>query len=50
MMTGMNETVRKQAAVICLLALAAVALYLCYLIAKPFLPMELAVKALTLLG
>lgn len=40
----MNETVRKQAAVICLLALAAVALYLCYLIAKPFLgPIVIAV-------
>lgn len=33
----MNETVRKQAAFIFLLGLAAVALYLCYLISKPFL-------------
>ncbi|MGB9463982.1 MAG: AI-2E family transporter [Candidatus Acidiferrum sp.] len=40
----MNETVRKQAAVIFLLGLAAVALYLCYLIAKPFLgPVLIAV-------
>lgn len=40
----MSETVRKQAAVICLLGLAAVALYLCYLIAKPFLgPVMIAV-------
>ncbi len=37
-------TSRKQAAVICLLVLAAVALYLCYLIAKPFLgPVLIAV-------
>jgi predicted PurR-regulated permease PerM len=44
MTTGMNETVRKQAAVICLLGLAAIALYLCYLIAKPFLaPFVIAV-------
>jgi len=33
----MNETARKQAAAICLLSLAAVSLYLCYLIARPFL-------------
>jgi predicted PurR-regulated permease PerM len=33
----MNETARKQAATICLLSLAAVSLYLCYLIARPFL-------------
>lgn len=33
----MNETVRKQAAVIFLMCLAVVALYLCYLIARPFL-------------
>jgi predicted PurR-regulated permease PerM len=33
----MNETARKQAAIICLLGLAAVSLYLCYLIARPFL-------------
>ncbi|MBZ5698494.1 MAG: AI-2E family transporter [Acidobacteriia bacterium] len=40
----MNETVRKQAAVVCLLVLAAIALYLCYLIAKPFLvPLVIAV-------
>ncbi len=44
MMSGMNETVRKRAAVVCLLGLAAVALYLCYLIAKPFLgPVMIAV-------
>ena len=44
MMTGMNETVRKQAAVVCLLCLAAITLYLCYLIAKPFLgPLVIAV-------
>ncbi len=44
MVFGMNETVRKQAAVIFLLGLAAVALYLCYLIAKPFLgPVLIAV-------
>jgi predicted PurR-regulated permease PerM len=44
MMSGMSETARKQAAVICLLGLAAVALYLCYLIAKPFLgPVLIAV-------
>lgn len=37
-------TTRKQAAVICLLALAAMALYFCYLIAKPFLgPVVIAV-------
>jgi predicted PurR-regulated permease PerM len=40
----MNEAVRKQAAVFCLLGLAAIALYLCYLIAKPFLaPLLIAV-------
>ena len=40
----MNETVRKQAAVVFLVGLAAVALYLCYLIAKPFLgPILIAV-------
>ena len=44
MTTGMNETMRKQAAVVCLLGLAAIALYLCYLIAKPFLaPFVIAV-------
>lgn len=43
-MSGMSETARKQAAVICLLGLAAVALYLCYLIARPFLgPVTIAV-------
>jgi predicted PurR-regulated permease PerM len=40
----MDETVRKQAAVIFLVVLAAVSLYLCYLIAKPFLgPVLIAV-------
>jgi predicted PurR-regulated permease PerM len=40
----MNDTVRKQAAVICLLCLAGIALYLCYLIARPFLaPLVIAV-------
>lgn len=44
MTTGMGDTTRKQAAVICLLVLAAVALYFCYLIAKPFLgPVVIAV-------
>jgi predicted PurR-regulated permease PerM len=44
MVIGMNETARKQAATICLLSLAAVSLYLCYLIAKPFLgPIAIAV-------
>jgi predicted PurR-regulated permease PerM len=44
MTAGMGDTTRKQAAVICLLVLAAVALYLCYLIAKPFLgPVVIAV-------
>lgn len=33
----MNETTRKWAAIVCLVGLAVVALYLCYLIAKPFL-------------
>ena len=43
-MRGMNETLRKQAAVICLLALTALGLYLCYLIARPFLgPVMIAV-------
>jgi predicted PurR-regulated permease PerM len=43
-MNRMSETGRKQAAVICLLVLAAVALYLCYVIAKPFLgPVLIAV-------
>lgn len=37
MTNGMNEIVRKQAAVVCLLGLAAIMLYLCYLLAKPFL-------------
>jgi predicted PurR-regulated permease PerM len=36
-MRGINETLRKQAAVVCLLGLTAVGLYLCYLIARPFL-------------
>jgi len=44
MTIGINETVRRQAAVVCLLALAAVAMYLSYLIAKPFLaPVVVAV-------
>jgi len=44
MTTGINETVRKQTAVASLLGLAAIALYLCYLIAKPFLaPLMIAV-------
>jgi predicted PurR-regulated permease PerM len=45
MTTGINnETARKQAAIVCLLALAAITLYLCYLIAKPFLvPLVIAV-------
>jgi predicted PurR-regulated permease PerM len=37
MTTGTNDTFRKQAGAICLLCLAALALYLCYLIARPFL-------------
>jgi predicted PurR-regulated permease PerM len=36
-MSGMKYSVRTQAAVICLLGLAAITLYLCYIIAKPFL-------------
>ena len=36
-MTGMNDTTRKWAAIVCLVGLAVVALYLCYLIARPFL-------------
>jgi predicted PurR-regulated permease PerM len=44
MTAGMNEAVRKQAGLACLLGLAAIALYLCYLIAKPFLaPVMIAV-------
>jgi predicted PurR-regulated permease PerM len=43
-MAEVNQIVRRQAAVVCLLAVAAVALYLCYLIAKPFLaPLIIAV-------
>jgi predicted PurR-regulated permease PerM len=43
-MSEMNETIRKKAAIICLLGLAAIALYLSYLIAKPFLsPILIAV-------
>ncbi len=39
-----NETVRRQAAIVFLLALAAITLYLCYLIARPFLvPLVIAV-------
>jgi predicted PurR-regulated permease PerM len=37
MSNASNETLRKQAAVASLLALGAIATYLCYLIAKPFL-------------
>jgi predicted PurR-regulated permease PerM len=36
-MGGMNQIVKKQAAVICVLGLAAITLYLCYIIAMPFL-------------
>ena len=44
MTAGINDTVRKQVGVIFLLCLAAIALYLCYLIAKPFLgPLVIAV-------
>jgi predicted PurR-regulated permease PerM len=44
MMSGMSDAARKQAAVICLLVLVAIALYLCYLIARPFLgPVLIAV-------
>ena len=44
MTSATADTTRKQAAVICLLVLAAVALYFCYLIAKPFLgPVVIAV-------
>ena len=44
MMSGTNETARKRAAIVCLVGLAMVALYLCYLIAKPFLgPVLIAV-------
>ncbi len=44
MTTGINDTMRKWAAFVCLLGLAAIALYLCYLIAKPFLaPFVIAV-------
>lgn len=43
-MSGMSDAARKQAAVICLLVLAVIALYLCYLIARPFLgPVLIAV-------
>lgn len=43
-MSGMNYSVRKQATAICLLALASVSFYLCYVIAKPFLgPVMIAV-------
>ncbi|MBZ5661626.1 MAG: AI-2E family transporter [Acidobacteriia bacterium] len=44
MINEVGETARKRAAVVCLLGLAAVMLYLCYLIAKPFLgPVMIAV-------
>jgi len=44
MMSETNETARKRAAIVCLVGLAGVALYLCYLIAKPFLgPVLIAV-------
>lgn len=36
-MCGINPTARNRAAVICLLGLTAISLYLCYVIAKPFL-------------
>jgi predicted PurR-regulated permease PerM len=40
----MSETTRKRAAIVCLAGLAMVAVYLCYLIAKPFLgPVLIAV-------
>jgi predicted PurR-regulated permease PerM len=40
----MNDTTRKWAAIVCLVGLAVVALYLCYLIARPFLgPVLIAV-------
>jgi len=40
----MNDTTRKWAAIVCLMGLAVVALYLCYLIARPFLgPLLIAV-------
>lgn len=43
-MTGMNDTTRKWAATVCLVGFAVVALYLCYLIARPFLgPVLIAV-------
>ena len=43
-MSSMNHTMRNRAAVICLLGLAAIAFYLCYIIAKPFLgPVMIAV-------
>jgi len=35
--TGVNENVRKRAEIVFLLSLTVVALYLCYLIARPFL-------------
>lgn len=44
MITELNEVTRKRAAIVCLVGLALVALYLCYLIAKPFLgPVLIAV-------
>lgn len=44
MTSGISDAAKRQAAVICLLVLAAIALYLCYLIAKPFLsPVLIAV-------
>ncbi|HET7210081.1 MAG TPA: AI-2E family transporter [Terriglobales bacterium] len=44
MVMEMNETTRKRAAIVFLVGLAVVALYLCYLIAKPFLgPVLIAV-------
>lgn len=43
-MSSMNHTMRNRAAVISLLGLAAIAFYLCYIIAKPFLgPVMIAV-------
>ena len=44
MMSGMSDAARKQATVICLLVSAAIALYFCYLSARPFLgPVLIAV-------
>jgi len=43
-MSGINQTARRQAALMCLLGLAVITLYLCYIIAKPFLgPVMIAI-------